>query len=418
MSFAVRVESVTFEYPARKVLHGLTFVCSRGEFVGILGPNGSGKTTLLRTASGFLRPQQGAVYLDGEELLSMDAQKVAKKLAVVTQTSSFSFPFSVSEYVLMGRAPHLGRFKREKARDYEIARRAMELTQVHCLADRFVTELSGGEQRRVSIARALAQEPTILFLDEPTAALDINYQVSVMAMLRGLARDAKMALVAVLHDLNLASLYCDRLVLIARGQVYAAGEPQEVITRQNIKDVYGSSVDVTLSPLTGRPFVLPVEKPEKAGDTSPVVFVVAGGGSATGMFGKLMSAGLQVVAGVLNAGDADWLACKTLGIEVVEEEPFSPVSKASFERALEIAMRSDVLLLAETAFGQGNLANLDILKAARLSGKPVVVLGAETIAERDYTAGRATDALREIIALGAECTDDESGALHLLRRYI
>ncbi len=406
MSIGVRVDCVRFEYPAREVLRGLSFECAKGEFVAILGPNGSGKTTLLKTISGYLAPSKGAVYLEEKQLNLLDTDEIARRLAVVIQSPVFEFPFSVREYVLMGRTPHLGRFQKETPDDHAKAMRAMQQTGVESLSERYVTELSGGEQRRAAIARALAQEPRVLLLDEPTSGLDINYQVSVMALMQSLAR-SQMAVIAVLHDINLASLYCDSILLMKQGDVYAFGEPASVVTSDNIRDVYGSDIEVSVSARTGRPFLLPVSRTTTERADAPFVFVVAGGGSATSILPRLAEAGLRVVSGVLNAGDADWFSCKTLGLSVVEEQPFSAVSEDAFYRACEVLERCDTLVLARVPFGNGNLLNIELAKRALEMSKKVLVVGLSDISSRDYTGGKAAKMIHDLVNRGAAVVHDE-----------
>ena len=414
----IRVEGVEFSYPARPVLRGVTLDAGRGDLVGVLGPNGSGKTTLLRAISGFLKPQHGCVYIEETDISGLRPREIAQRVSVVGQSSVFEFPFSVNEYVLFGREPHVGPFQSYSARDRALAREAMEWTGVLDMAGRPVTELSGGEQRRVLIARALAQQPKVLLLDEPTQGLDINYQVQVMALLRSLAREKQVAVVAVLHDINLASSYCDRVVLMSQGTIWAAGSPAAAITSENLSAVYGSQITVSLE--TGRPFVWPVAPAPAASDDAgtPQVFVVGGGGTAQRLLETLVLARFRVVAGVLNIGDADWLLCRSLGVETVDEEPFSPVSASRVEEAKHHARRSCALMLTEVPFGPGNMRNLEIVDDALASGKPVAVMGAEDFESRDYTDGRAKQALDRAVAAGAERLTDEAQAVDFLRRCV
>lgn len=414
---AIRIEDIEFRYPSRRVLDGVAFEVEKGQLATILGPNGSGKTTLLRSISGFLKPQSGCVYLEGTDLADLSAPEIARRLAVVTQSPPFDFPFTVFEYVMMGRSPHIRRFQRETRDDHKSVEDALEMTGLSSLEGRPVTELSGGEQRRVAIARALAQEPLALLLDEPTAGLDINYQVSVMALLRTLARQRSMTILAVLHDINLASSYCDQVILMSQGTVHAAGLPKDVITPECIAQVYGSQVTVMVNPETRRPFVLPARRAVPLDARLPSVFVVGGGGSAAGVLAALAADGVRVTAGVLNAGDADWLTCRTLGIEVVEEEPFNALSQPVIDQARSAARTAGVVVLTDVPFGPGNLANLQLVKDMLGEGKQVIVIGKGSTGARDYCGGKAKAMLDEIVGMGAVCVDDDSLALEVVRRY-
>jgi len=268
----LNLEDIRFRYDAAWVLQDLSCAVKQGEFLGIIGPNGSGKTTLLRICSGILSPRLGKVTVSGTDIRQIPRKTLARTIAFVAQDSPDLFPYKVNEYVLMGRAPHLGRLQFERGQDFAVARQAMEATGTLALASRNMTDLSGGEKKRVMIARALAQEPQILFLDESTAYLDMKHATAIFDLLKTLNRDHGLTVIVVTHDLNTASLYCDRLLLLSRGSVYAAGCPEEVLTEANIRDVYETRVTIDCNPESGLPRIslLPASlsdprKPVKAG---------------------------------------------------------------------------------------------------------------------------------------------------------
>lgn len=250
------VFSIRCAYGIIVALDDVSLSVESGELVGVLGPNGSGKSTLLRAIAGTVRPVRGKVTLDGRDVREMGAKAVARNLAVVPQNGSVPFSFSVRDIVLMGRAPHLGRFSSEGPRDIEIACQAMEATNVLQFASRSITELSYGERQRVMVARALAQEPRILLLDEPTSHLDPKYQVDIMDLVWSLSRRNGLAVVAVLHDVNLASQYCDRIVMLYKGRLVAVGMPKEIVTPECIENVYGVRAAVGRHPVNGSPQVV------------------------------------------------------------------------------------------------------------------------------------------------------------------
>lgn len=251
----VQLKKVGFRYAKDWVLKGVSFQISEGEFLGIIGPNGSGKTTLLKIIDRILMPQEGGIWLNGESINEMKRDALARMIAVVPQDSPITFSFSVKEIVLMGRAPHLGRLRFEGKRDYEIAHKAMEVTDTLPFADRSINELSGGERQRILIARALAQQPQIILLDESTAFLDIKHQIDFFNLIKTLNRKEGMTVISVTHDINLASLYCDRVILLNAGNIHCMGTPDEVITEPNIKEVYETDVSVDRNPQTGLPRV-------------------------------------------------------------------------------------------------------------------------------------------------------------------
>ena len=253
-------QSVGFAYGAVEALSAVSLEITAGEIFGLLGPNGSGKSTLLRLMSGVARPRTGQVLLSGQNLQTYDRKALARQIAVVPQESRIELPFSALEVVLMGRSPYLKRFGFEQAHDLAVAQHAMEQTGVSELAAREIHELSGGERQRVILARALAQEPRLLLLDEPTAFLDIKHQVEVYDLLKHLSRQQGLTVVAILHDLNLAALYCDRVALLKTGKVLAQGTPGQVLTYVNIKAAYDTEVYIGLNDITGKVHILPLDE--------------------------------------------------------------------------------------------------------------------------------------------------------------
>ncbi|MGA2034654.1 MAG: ABC transporter ATP-binding protein [Thermoguttaceae bacterium] len=247
------LQNISAGYAGRLVLQDIAVNIAAGEFVGLIGPNGSGKTTLLRVVSGVLPAWQGEVWLGGRKLREMGRRDVARRVAHLLQDCALGLAFSVRELVLMGRSPHLPRFGRETERDLAIVERAMDAASVSHLADRPITAISGGERQRALIAMCLAQEPQVLLLDEPTSHLDIGHQLSILNLIRNLNRQTPMTVVAVLHDLNLAAEFCDRLVLLDRGRVVAAGAPVDVLTAEMILNVYGVRVVIGRNPVSDAP---------------------------------------------------------------------------------------------------------------------------------------------------------------------
>ena len=261
--FYLRLDNVSLGYGNRTVLRNISFEARPGEMLGIIGPNGSGKSTLIRGITRLIQPANGKIFLDGSDISHIDRQKLAQLVAVVPQNPTLPESFTALEVVLMGRTPHLGLLRYEGKKDLDIVKCAMETTQTLAFAERRVGELSGGERQRLTIARALAQEPKIILMDEPTANLDINYQIETLELARQLCRKQKLIAVVTLHDLNLASQYCDRLVVLSHGTVYCQGIPQTVINAQTIKDVYGAEVYVYPHPVNKLPATLIVSDKDK-----------------------------------------------------------------------------------------------------------------------------------------------------------
>jgi iron complex transport system ATP-binding protein len=252
----LEVSGIACGYDREDVLTDVSIALSPGDFVAVAGPNGSGKSTLIRAMSRVLRPRRGTATLEGADLYELPARRSAQAIAVLPQETTLDFEFTCEEIVLMGRAPHLGRFETESERDRAVVREAMERTSTWELRQRPIVELSGGERQRVLLARAFAQEPRILLLDEPTSHLDLSFQAQILRLVRALRDEKKTAVLATLHDLNLAAAYADRIVLLSGGRVVAAGGPAEVLTEAVLRPVFGDGLTVRPHPDTGGPLVL------------------------------------------------------------------------------------------------------------------------------------------------------------------
>lgn len=245
---AIRVENLAFAYDGRPVIEGITLGVKAGELLVLVGPNGSGKTTLLRAISGVLPPGQGAVYLDFDDhhpqmVTELSARELARSLAVVEQEVHVAFDFTVREIVSLGRLPHAHKLKPFSVPDQRKVEEAMQRVEIEQFSDRTIHALSSGERQRVFLAMALAQEPNVLLLDEPTAHLDLKYQIEIMELIRALA-DQGLTVIAAVHDLNLAARYSDRVAVLSRGQLVSCGPSREVLTKELIGTVWGVEVQI------------------------------------------------------------------------------------------------------------------------------------------------------------------------------
>jgi len=255
MEPVLRLRGVGFDYGSTPVLRNLSLEVRQGELLGILGPNGSGKSTLLGLMDGILKPQQGDVEVQGVPLRNLGRGAIARKVAMVAQENQFRFSFSVMQVVLMGRFPHLKWLRPEGEQDLAVARGALEVTHCLGLADRPIHALSGGERQRVLIARALAQEPQAILLDEPTSFLDLKFKREIFRLIGRLSREQGLSVVVVSHDIDLVAQYCSRVLMLKDGTVFEVGEPHQVITAPNIEAVFDCPVRVESHPVTGRPRV-------------------------------------------------------------------------------------------------------------------------------------------------------------------
>lgn len=230
----IRTEDTTLSYGAARILKGISLETHTGEFVGIIGPNGSGKSTLLKCIYRVLKPDGGCIWLGDQELHEMKIRNSARKVAVVAQHNYYNFEFSVREVVMMGRAPHKKMLEKDGAKDFEIVDQALKTVGMYEFADRNFSTLSGGEQQRVILARALAQQTPCLILDEPTNHLDITHQLQLMELVRGL----NVTVLSAIHDLNIAAMYCDRLYILKDGEIVGSGTPEKLLTPETIRRVY------------------------------------------------------------------------------------------------------------------------------------------------------------------------------------
>ena len=397
MAVVFDICGLTFTYDKTPILEDLKLKIEEGLFVGIIGPNGAGKSTLLRLLSKALSPQRGAILLEKTPLNKWSRGELARHLAVMGQERPQDLELTALEVVMLGRAPHQGRFGGETPQDYRVVEEAMVLTHCWDLALRPFSQLSGGEQQRVMLARALAQEPEVLLLDEPTAHLDLNYQLELLSQVQMLVLQRGITTIAVLHDLNLAASFCDKLVLLSRRGVLAAGLAGDVLTTDLIREAYGIGVQVSTNPLTGRPQITPL--PQGKRQERFRVHIIGGGGAAANLYYPLLEAGFILSTGVLNQGDTDWQVAKDLGIELVEIPAFSPITEEAHQANLALIGQARAVVLADVPFGPGNLENLKLASSLK-SGQDLFLIRGGPLVERDYTGGVAARLYTELQARG------------------
>ena len=249
MTSAISIKNLSYSYGDSKILKRLSFNIKTGEFFVIIGPNGSGKTTLMKIAAGIIKEQKGRLNILGEKIDSYTKKNLAKKIAFVPQIIPMDSPFTVSEVVLMGRAPHSGFLGFSRQKDVKIAMQALSFAGVEHLAHRRINQLSGGESQRVFIAKAICQEPEIILLDEPTASLDLAHQIKTMDLMEKLKKEKKMTVVMISHDINLAAMYGTCILLLKNGKIISLGSPEDVLTFETLEKAYGCKLLVDKSPV-------------------------------------------------------------------------------------------------------------------------------------------------------------------------
>jgi len=397
----LNVDGVECRYGSVKILENVSLSFKEGDFVGILGPNGSGKSTLLRSISRTLKPYKGTIFLDKNDVYSMKSVDLAKQMAIVPQESSIGFSFTALDIVLMGRNPHMKRFQMESEKDMVIVRKAMSRTNTWYLADRPINELSGGEKQRVVIARALAQEPKVLLLDEPLTHLDIINQLEIMDLVKELCIKEGLMVLSVIHDLNLAARYCNSALLLKGAKVFAAGTLDQVLTSDNIKKVFGVDALVKKSMVTNSLYVLPLSAQKASSPRNCGIHIICGAGSGTVIMKALVDEGYKVTAGVLNILDSDYETADILKIPTVNEAPFSPITEQTKKANLEMISKAAIVVISSVPFGYGNLSNLEAALEAVKRGIRTYVINEVPIENRDFTGGKATSLLLELKDHGA-----------------
>lgn len=410
----LNVDGVECRYGSVKVIEDVSFSVKEGDFVGILGPNGSGKTTLLKSISRILKPHKGTILLNEADIYTLKGIDVAKQLAVVPQDSNIGFSFAALDVVLMGRNPHMSRFQIESSKDMAIAKKVMTVTNTWQFAERPINELSGGEKQRVIIARALAQEPKILLLDEPLTHLDIINQLEIMDLVKELCVKEGLIILAVFHDLNLAARYCSSAILLKNGKIFSAGTLDKVLTSENIKSVFRVNAIVKKHLVTNSLFVIPLSPQKSPPSRKCSIHLICGAGTGTALMKILLDEGYSVTAGVLNVLDTDFETAQFLKVPVTTEAPFSPITEKTHKANLAMISKASTVVLTSVPFGYGNLQNLEAAKEALERGIPIFAVDEVPIESRDFTQGKAKALFIELKSRGAVFVKDQNKLLSLL----
>ncbi len=366
----MRARDLSAGYGRREVLTGVSLEVEKGKLTLVVGPNASGKSTLLKTLAGILKPLGGVVLVDGREVNRMRGRERARTIGAVTTSRPQVSEMTVEEVVGMGRYPWTGPFHLLTPRDREAVERAMEVTGVVHLRRRRVTELSDGQLQRVLIARALAQEPDYLILDEPTTHLDAPSRIEVMTLLRDLASEEGVGVIASTHELELALRFGDKIVLVSSGTVKVYQRPEDAVGDPEFAGAFSVGRSISLSPVS-----LSVEVLQRPRGDAPKAFVVSGSGTGPPVFRALVRGGYEVSAGVLHENDIDYHVAVSMGLEVVSERPYFPISEGALRAALERASASDLIVFTYPPVGPLNSGNLRLLEELLSMGLEVYGVG-------------------------------------------
>ncbi|WP_460923420.1 ATP-binding cassette domain-containing protein [Salinarchaeum chitinilyticum] len=391
---AVEVDGVAMAFDDEGVLDGVDATVEPGELVGLVGPNGAGKTTLLRAISGALTPDAGSVRVASddpgralEDVQALSSAASSRRIAVVPQTTTLSFSFTVRQLVEMGRHPHRSRFQPPSREDRKLVDDAMEHTRTARFADRSIEDVSGGERQRILLARAIAQDAPVLLLDEPTANLDLHHAVETMSLVRKLVETDDTAALAAIHDLELAARFCDRILVLAGGEIVASGAPESVLERDVLEAAFDARIAVEPSPMDGGVTV-------RALDDSEIdhrVHVVGGGEPAAAAIGRLGEAGADCSLGPVPAGDRAVSTVRAFDGAVATAPRFAGVDEQTRARAHDLAAAADVVVLAADRVAAEDEPWLDCCGSA--DGAPLVVLEGTEISPEIPTADSASSLL-------------------------
>lgn len=409
----IRIENLHFGYNNHPVLRNINLEINKGEIISILGPNGCGKSTLLRLLRGALKPKQGQVLWQGQQATSLSRKAMAKLAAVVPQSVEAPFPYKVQEMVAMGRYACRSSVFASDRLQRKAVEKALALTDTLHLADRVVTDLSGGELQRVVLARALAQEAPVLLLDEASSNLDLEHRLEFADLLLRLNRELGTTAIQISHDLDQAAEISHRLLLLDNsGTIVALGNPAEVYTSDNLRKTFQVEAKIETNPYSGAPQVYPIQRKMNRARKSPRIHVICGGGSGGVLLRRLNFSGANISVGPLNRGDSDQLLAEALELETIIEKPFSPISSSCLSQAKDLCRLADVLVVTPTVWGPGNLPCLELALEIRKENIPVLLIAPEQ--KQDFTDGKAWLLLEEILASGAQSLSDLHAALELL----
>ena len=362
----ISVRDLSVGYGGRPVLHALDFSCETGQFISLLGPNGAGKTTLLRTLSRHLAPVAGEIRVQGRLLSALPALDLARIMAVVLTDKIAPPLLTVFEFVALGRYPHTGYLGRLAAADREVVSSSLAAVHALELAQRLFTGLSDGERQKVLMARALAQEPQVLLLDEPTIHLDLKHRVEVMAILRDLCRTKGITVIASLHDVDVAAKVSDRVALIKNGGILDWGTPESSLTPEAVSSLYEFDKAEFNCHLGG------IELKSEGGRGR--AFVVGGMGSGALVYRMLAKKGFAIATGVVHANDLDWYVADSLGADCVTIGPMETINGDATQQATTLMEHCDFVIDSGFVLGQANLGNIGLLQTALDQGKTVFTL--------------------------------------------
>ena len=377
MSSVLHAKDLNVGYDRKTIVGDIDINALKGHVICLIGPNGAGKSTILRTLAGLIAPLSGTVYIGQEDIRSANPNDLAKQMAIVLTERLNVSATSAYEIVSMGRIPYTGFLGRLDGEDHRIIRESMQITGATELAGREYTSLSDGEKQKVLIARALAQEPQLIILDEPTSYLDLRHKIEVIRILNTLSSINGMTVILALHDVEIAIKSCQFVLLVKNGRVIAQGRPEDIIGKETIRDLYD---------IEGAMFNTVMGSLEICNDKPPRVFVASGAGTGTPVFRLLSRLGFGIATGILNKNDIDFHIADSMKLTVIAEPSFEPVSDESRAAAGALVRNADFVIDTNFPVGTYNAGNIELLRAAA-GVKPTLSLRPPKEIERLYGNG-------------------------------
>lgn len=388
----IEIKNITIKYGDYEVLRDISFDIKKGEFTSIIGPNGAGKSTVLKAIMKNIDLSSGDISIKGKSIKNITHKEKACIIGFVPQEFNISFDFTVYDIVAMGRNPYLAKLKKSKYDDKKIIEESLQKTNTYEFKDKYFNSLSGGEKQRVIIARALAQQPEILILDEATSSLDIHHQLDILELIHSLNREDGLTVLTIMHDLNLASRFSDKIVLLSKKGIVKHGEPNEVIDEQVLKNVYDMDMVVRENKLLSYTEIIPLRIRKSKEEKNKHVHIICGGGTGEYIIQKLYSERYKISCGILSEGDSDLDLCRSLNLEYVVEYPFSRFSETSIAKNKEYIDSSDIIIVTDVAVGYGNFDNIKLIENIR--DKKIIILHS---VNRDFVNGDYEKTLRKLM---------------------
>ncbi|MEG2288681.1 MAG: ABC transporter ATP-binding protein [Clostridium sp.] len=371
----VNTVDLSVGYGKKVVVEGINISGYKGQVLCLLGPNGAGKTTILRTMSGLLAPISGKIYVKGKNIAEINKKSLAKLLAVVLTKKLQGELMTVFDIVATGRHPHTGYFGKLKEKDIKKIVEALKTVNAEYLAERYFDELSDGEKQKVLVARALVQEPEVIVLDEPTTHLDIRHRLELIDILKNLSKEKGITVILSLHEIDIALKSCDKVVLVKDGKIIAYGVPEDVVSEQIIKDLYGIK-DASFNNLLG--------SVEISNKFESHVFVIGGGGFGTPIYRMLTKHHIGFSTGIIHKNDVDYEIARTIGINIEAENAFEEINNITFENAVKSIADMDIVIDSGCYISRMNEKNMDLLRCALKKGKTILSIRDEDDIKKVY----------------------------------